>query len=325
MTALPIDPELVAPLAAWTEATNGGIDLHDIPRTRATMDALADAMMTKVAPREDVRSSDYWIAGPAGAAQVFVRVYQPIERAAALPALLWLHGGGYVLGSVARDDLMARRLCAEGQCVVVSVDYRLAPEHASPAAVEDAHAALEWTASQSESLGIDTQRIAIGGASAGGGVAAGLALLARDRGVVDVCFQLLIYPMLDCHNLALPDADHADTLVWTRENNLMGWQAYLGTETPAAIDASPYASPSRATDLSGLPPAYIPVGDLDLFLDENITYAQRLMRAGVAAELRIYPGGFHGFNGFAPSADVSKRFNAERDAALKRALHPAAG
>ena len=171
MTALLIDPELVAPLAAWTEATNGGIDLHDIPRTRATMDALADAMMTKVVPREDVRSSDYWIAGPAGAAQLFVRVYQPIERAAALPALLWLHGGGYMLGSVARDDLMARRLCAEGQCVVVSVNYRLAPEHASPAAVEDAHAALEWTASQSESLGIDTHRIAIGGASAGGGLA----------------------------------------------------------------------------------------------------------------------------------------------------------
>jgi acetyl esterase/lipase len=204
--------------------------------------------------------------------------------------------------------------------VVASVEYRLAPEHPFPAPVEDCYAALKWLVAQSTKLGVNTARIAIGGASAGGGLAAGLAVLARDRAEVEVAFQLLIYPMIDDRTITPASATVPDTFVWTRENNLMGWRAYLGRE-PGGTDVSPYAAAARTTDLRGLPPAYIPVGDLDLFLDENMTYAQRLLAAGVPTELHVYPGAFHGFNGFVPNAEISRRFNTDRDSALKRMLH----
>jgi acetyl esterase/lipase len=284
------------------------------------MDELAAAQMAKAPPIEGVHTEDRWVPGPAGAPEVFVRIYQPTDRPDTLPALLWIHGGGYVLGSVERDDLLAKHLAKVAQCVVVSVEYRLAPEHPFPAPIEDCYAALKWLSAQSAELGVNRSRIAVGGASAGGGLAAGLALLARDRAEIELTFQLLIYPMIDDRNVAPPSATVPDTLVWTRENNLMGWRAYLGRE-PGGADVSCYAAAARATDLRGLPPAYIPVGDLDLFLDENIAYAQRLMAAGVPTELHVYPGAFHGFNGFVPGADISRRFNADRDSVLKRMLH----
>ena len=315
-----LDPELTAPLEAWLKATKGGINLIDIPAARRMMDELAAAQMAKAPPIEGISTTDRQVPGPAGAPNVFVRIYQPTDRPDTLPALLWIHGGGYVLGSVERDDLLAKHLARVGQCVVASVEYRLTPEHPFPAPVEDCYAALKWLSAQSAALGVNKSRIAIGGASAGGGLAAGLALLIRDRAEVEVAFQLLIYPMIDDRNIAPASETVPDTFVWTRENNRMGWRAYLGRE-PGGADESPYAATARATDLKGLPPAYIPVGDLDLFLDENITYAQRLLAAGVPTELHVYPGGFHGFNGFVPSAEISRRFNAERDNALKRMLH----
>jgi acetyl esterase/lipase len=317
---LRLDPELTAPLDAWLNATKGGINLHDIPAARRMMDELAAAQMAKAQPIEGVSSADRKVPGPQGSPDVFVRIYQPTDRPTTLPALLWIHGGGYVLGSVERDDLLAKHLARVGQCVVASVEYRLAPEHPFPAPVEDCYAALKWLSTHSADLGVNKSRIAIGGASAGGGLAAGLALVARDRAEVDVAFQLLIYPMIDDRNIVPASETAPDTFVWTRENNRMGWRAYLGRE-PGGADVSPYAAAARATDLRGLPPAYIPVGDLDLFLDENITYAQRLLTAGVPTELHVYPGAFHGFNGFVPGAEVSRRFNADRDNALKRMLH----
>ncbi len=315
-----LDSELAAPLDAWLKATGGGINLHDIPAARAMMDELAAAQMAQAPPIEGVNTEDRQAPGPEGAPDVFVRIYQPTDRPDTLPALLWIHGGGYVLGSVERDDLLAKHFATVGQCVVASVEYRLAPEHPFPASVEDCYAALKWLSTHSSELGVNRSRIAIGGASAGSGLAAGLALFARDRAEVEVAFQLLIYPMIDDRNIAPASEAAPDTFVWTRENNLMGWRAYLGRE-PGEEDVSPYAAAARATDLTGLPPAYIPVGDLDLFLDENMTYAQRLLAAGVPTELHVYPGAFHGFNGFVPSADISRRFNAERDSALKRMLH----
>jgi acetyl esterase/lipase len=315
-----LDPELAAPLDAWRNATKGGINLHDIQAARRMMDELAEAQMAKAQPIEGVNSTDAQAPGPKGGPDVFVRIYQPMDRPAALPALLWIHGGGYVLGSVERDDLLAKHLAKVGQCVVASVEYRLAPEHPFPAPVEDCYAALKWLAAHSAEFGVNKSRIAIGGASAGGGLAAGLALLTRDRAEVELAFQLLIYPMIDDRNIAPASATVPDTFVWTRENNLMGWRAYLGRE-PGGADVSPYAAAARGTDLKGLPPAYIPVGDLDLFVDENITYAQRLLAAGVPTELHVYPGAFHGFNGFVPGAEVSRRFNGDRDNALKRMLH----
>ena len=313
-------PELAAPLEAWLNATKGGINLHDIPATRRMMDELAAAQMAKAPPIKGVSTEDRQVPSPEGAPEVFVRIYQPTDRPDTLPALLWIHGGGYVLGSVERDDLLAKHLARVGQCVVASVEYRLAPEHPFPAPIEDCYAALKWLSAQSATLGVNKARIAIGGASAGGGLAAGLALLTRDRAEVEVAFQLLIYPMIDDRNIAPASETVPDTFVWTRENNRLGWRAFLGCE-PGGVDVSPYAAAARATDLRGLPPAYIPVGDLDLFLDENITYAQRLLTAGVPTELHVYPGAFHGFNGFVPSAEISRRFNAERDTALKRMLH----
>ena len=315
-----LDPELARPLETFLSLTGGGIKLHDIPAARIRMDEMAAAQMAKAPVIEGISSEDRHVPGPAGDPDVFVRMYQPTDRPATLPALLWIHGGGYVLGSVERDDLLAKHLSKVTNCVVASVEYRLAPEHPHPAPVEDCYAALTWLAAHTDEFGIDKSRIAIGGASAGGGLAAGLALLTRDRAEIELAYQLLIYPMIDDRNLTQASDTDPDTYVWTRENNLMGWRAYLGHE-PGGADVSPYAAASRATDLSGLPPAYIPVGDLDLFLNENIDYAQRLLAAGVPTELHVYPGGFHGFNGFAPGAEIARRFNAERDSALKRVLH----
>jgi acetyl esterase/lipase len=315
-----LNPELVAPLEAWHKATKGGINLHDISAARRMMDELAAAQMAKAQPIEGISTVDRRVPGPGGAPEVFVRIYQPTDRPDTLPALLWIHGGGYVMGSVERDDLLAKHLARVGQCVVASVEYRLAPEHPFPAPVEDCYAALKWLSAQSTELGVNKARIAIGGASAGSGLAAGLAVLTRDRAEVEVAFQLLIYPMIDDRNIAPASVTVPDTFVWTRENNLMGWRAYLGRE-PGGTDVSPYAAAARTTDLKGLPPAYIPVGDLDLFLDENMTYAQRLLAAGVPTELHVYPGAFHGFNGFVPNAEISRRFNTDRDNVLKRMLH----
>jgi acetyl esterase/lipase len=177
-------------------------------------------------------------------------------------------------------------------------------------------------ADRAADFGIDPDRLVIYGASAGGGLAAGLALLARDRGEVTICFQLLTYPMLDDRNVTPSSHAIVDPKVWNRSANTVGWNAYLNGRA-GADDIEPYAAPARATDVAGLPPTYINVGDLDLFLDEDIAYAQRLMAAGVPTELHVYPGAYHGFDSFAPDAAVSRRFAAERDEILRRALHRA--
>jgi len=228
-----------------------------------------------------------------------------------------------VMGDIEQDDRLMKQLVKRISCVAVSVDYRLAPEHPFPAPVEDCYAGLKWLFGHAEELGVDRSRIAIGGASGGGGLCAGLALLARDRGEVCPAFQLLIYPMIDDRNVTPASYAITDPRMWNRESNRLGWKAYLGRDGGGA-DVSPYAAAARATDLTKLPPAFIPVGALDLFVDENIEYAQRLIQAGVPTELHVYPGAFHGFDVFAPSATVSKQFKADRDNALKRALHGAA-
>ncbi|WP_434421190.1 alpha/beta hydrolase [Nannocystis pusilla] len=272
-------------------------------------------------PSPDLAASERLVPGPEGEPEVRVIVYEPRRRLGLGPAYLHMHGGGYVMGSphlaAARNQALASAL----GCVVVSVDYRLAPETPFPGPVEDCYAALKWLHEHAEELGVDRKRIAIGGESAGGGLAAALGLLARDRGEVPVAFQLLVYPMLDDRTCVEPEpSPYVGEFVWTRENNHFGWRALLGGE-PGGEEVSPYAAAGRASDLSGLPPTYIAVGALDLFLGEDVAYAQRLLRAGVPTELHVYPGAFHGFD-LVAHAEVAQRFERELRDALRRGLRP---
>jgi len=299
------------------------LNLDHMPAARAKMKKMWTGLLAALPPVEGVNSQDQYVPGAEGDPSVLIRIYRPHDQPNNLPALYWIHGGGYVMGDIDQDDRLMKQLVKRIGCVAVAVDYRLAPEHPFPAPVEDCYAGLKWLFAHAGELSVDPSRIAIGGASAGGGLTAGLALLARDRGEVRVAFQLLIYPMIDDRNVTPASYAITDPRMWHRGSNHLGWKAYLGRDGGGA-DTSPYAAAARATDLSNLPPAYIAVGTLDLFIDENIEYAQRLIQAGVSTELHAYPGAFHGFDAFAPSARVSKQFRADRDNALKRALQGAA-
>ena len=316
-----LDPELRVVVERLP--TDRPLDLNKIPAARVKMNKMVTAMLAGLPAVEGVTSQDQFVPGSQGDHAVRVRVYRPTDQPGKLPALYWIHGGGYVMGDIEQDDRLMKQMVKRIGCVAVSVDYRLAPEHPFPAPVEDCYGGLKWLFRHADELGVEPSRIAIGGASGGGGLAAGLALLTRDRGELKVAFQLLIYPMIDDRNVTPASYAITDPRMWNRESNRLGWKAYLGRDGGGA-DVSPYAAAARATDLTNLPPAYIPVGALDLFVDENIQYAQRLIQAGVPTELHVYPGAFHGFDIFAPSATVSKQFKADRDSALKRALHDTA-
>lgn len=315
-----LHPDLVGSVMAMQNMPGGGLNLDDIPAARAAGDEMMKSMKEQMPNIEGVNSEDRLVPGPTDAPEVAVRIYRPINQSGALPALLWMHGGGYIMGNIEHDEASAKLLTLAGECVVVSVEYRLAPENPFPAAIEDCYAALKWLASQTDELDVDVNRIAIGGASAGGGLAAGLALLTRDHAEVNIIAQFLIYPMMDDRKTKPPSDTLPDTLFWTRGHNLLAWRAYLSCE-PGGDDISCYAAASRAEDLAGLPPAYIAVGDLDLFAEEDVEYARGLISAGVPAELHLYPGGCHAFDGLAPEADISRQFTDDFYRALKRALH----
>ncbi len=268
--------------------------------------------------RTDVVKEDRRVPGPAGAPEVPIRIYRPRAPATApRGGVFEIHGGGFISGSIEMMDPWCQRVAAELDAVVVSVEYRLAPEHPFPAGVEDCYAALCWTARNAGALGIDPARLAIAGQSAGGGLAAGTALLARDRGFPALCFQLLEIPELD-DRLDTPSMlAFQDTPLWNRPNAVWSWRHYLG---PGHVgEPSPYAAPARAKDLAGLPPAYVSTMEFDPLRDEGIAYALRLLQAGVSVELHSYPGTFHG-SGLLPSAPVSQRGLQEAVDALRRAL-----
>lgn len=248
-----------------------------------------------------------------------VRVYIPADASAPLPAILHIHGGGYVIGSPAMNHGANMLMAAATGAVIVSVDYRLAPETVAPGAVEDCYAALCWLRDQAMALGVDPARIAVRGESAGGGLAAALCLLARDWGGPAIAHQNLIYPMLDDRTCITRQPDHLGAFVWSPQANAFGWRALLG-QAPGGPDVSPHAAPARAADLSGLPPAFIAVGALDLFVNEDLDYARRLIDAGVATELHVFPGAYHGFD-VLPDAPASRRMKRDATAALRRALH----
>jgi len=314
-----LDPELKGPVKTMLSQMPPN-DFNNLPAARAASKQMMAMMKSQIPDIPGVATEDKKIPGPTGAPDVAVRIYRPENQSVLLPALLWIHGGGYMLGELDNEDFTAKNYVLAGNCVVVSVDYRLAPENPFPAPLEDCYAALKWLATNADELRVDKSRIAIGGASAGGGLASGLALLARDRQEVKVFFQLLVYPMLNDCNIEPASDTLPDALFWTRESNLMGWRCYLGCE-PGGKNIPYHAAAYRADNLEGLPPAYITVGDIDLFAQEDIEYAGRLVEAGVPTELHVYPGGPHAFDMLVPGADISKRFVADIHRVLKRALH----
>ena len=254
-----------------------------------------------------------------GTPEVPVRVHRPAGVDETLPAMVWLHGGGYVLGHHLNDDAMFDDLCPRLGMVAVTVGYRLAPETPYPGPVEDCYQALVWTFAHADELGVLPDRIGVGGISGGGGLAAALALLARDRGEVELAFQLLDCPMIDDRDIsAAPEWD--DMPLWTRESNDFGWKSYLGPlyGTP---DVPYTAAPAHARDLSGLPPTYVSVGALDGFANEDLDYATRLNQAGVAIELHMYPGAPHGYL-IVPDGPITVQSERDRDDWLTRQLHP---
>ena len=246
---------------------------------------------------------------------VGVRLYRPTGASGAGPALLWIHGGGYVIGSAAQDDELCRRFARELGATVASVDYRLAPENPYPVPLEDCYAALAWLVGLPS---VDRARVAIGGASAGGGLAAALALLARDRNEIPLAAQLLVYPMLDDRTVQRDGLDNPGLRLWNQSSNKFGWACYLADADPAV------AVPARREDLSGLPPAWMGVGTLDLFHDEDLAYAERLRAAGVPCQVEVVQGAFHGFDGIVPKAEVSQSFFKSQCAVLRDAFAPTA-
>lgn len=290
------------------------LDLSDIDQARARLDA-ALAMMPAPPLPDDVEISEQMVPGHDGDPEVRIKLYRPTAMATSAPAIVWIHGGGMVLLNADGDDARCALWASSHGCLVASVDYRLAPETPAPGLVNDCYAALHWVGDNATDLGIDADRIVIGGASAGGGLAAGTALMARDLGGPALAAQLLVYPMLDHSNTTSSSHRIVDTRVWNRDANIAAWAAYLGGGEPTA-----YSSPTTARDLVGLPPAYINVGTLDMFVDEDVAYAQALTEAGVSAELHVYPGAFHGSNGFVADHPTSMRWRADEEAFLGRAF-----
>jgi acetyl esterase/lipase len=281
------------------KALPGGFNaIADIKERRNTVDSLLRMMIAELPPIENVVMEDRNIPGPDGSPEVGVRIYKPVDVSASLPGMFFIHGGGMIMGSIEGENLKAAMLCETIQAVVVSVEYRLAPENPHPAPVQDCYEALVWMSK-----------------SAGGGLAIATALMARDQEFPKLCFQMANYPMIDDRNETPSSKEITDVGIWDREANLEAWDWYLGGKP-----ADEYAAPARAKNLSDLPPTFIDVGEIDLFRDEDIEFATRLLQAGVTTELHVYPGAYHASEAFAPDAELSKQIWAKRIEALKRAL-----
>ncbi|MDX2855267.1 alpha/beta hydrolase [Streptomyces scabiei] len=320
MTPPPFDPELAAALEAIKDMVPRGLTMDDIPAMRqgpgiallAQLDLTMDGFF---------EVEDRLVPGPPGEPEISLLICRPAAPAtpAALPVIYHVHGGGMIVGNnrVGVDAPLA--WAREVGAVVVSVEYRLAPENPYPAPIDDVYAGLLWIADHAEEIGADAERIVITGASAGGGLTAALALLLRDRKGPRPVGQMLMCPMLDDRN-DTPSVYQMEGLgAWDRTANDTGWTALLG-ERRGGPDVSPYAAPARADDLTGLPPAFLDVGSAETFRDEVVAYATRLWQAGGAAELHVWPGGFHGFESFAPQAVLSQACQAAQVAWLRRLL-----
>ncbi len=311
MTEYAFDPELEKILPLLPTLT-----FSDVEKLREMREAPGD--LGTAQDRNDVTKEDRTVPGRQGDPDVPIRIYRPTAVAEGLRAGVYeIHAGGFVMGSIDMMDPWCQGVAAEIGAVVVSVEYRLAPEHPFPAGIEDCHAGLVWMAENAAEIGVDPARIAIAGQSAGGGLAAGTALMARDRGGPALCFQLLEIPELD-DRLDTPSMlAFTDTPLWNRPNAIWSWRHYLGPDHQG--EPSAYAAPARAKDLAGLPPAYVSTMEFDPLRDEGILYAMRLLEAGVSVELHSFPGTFHG-SALVPGAAVSKRGTNEVFAMLEHRL-----
>jgi acetyl esterase/lipase len=275
------------------------------------------AMYAQMAPPMPDAREERWLPGRP---EVRVLVYRPRNPRSPMGAIIYVHGGGFITGAAVINDATCVQLAEEHQALVVSVDYRLAPESPFPGPVEDCYAALRWVMDEASALGVDPSRVVVMGPSAGGGLAAAAALLHRDRTGAPLAGQVLIYPMLDART-GTPEAPFENPtvgeFVWTRAINRFAWQALRGT---AAVpkEREGHFSPSLASDLETLPPTFLAVGSLDLFLEEDVDYAMRLSRAGVPVELHVYQGGVHGFDLF--PGNTTDRFSSDLRTALARFL-----
>jgi acetyl esterase len=305
-----IDPELAQFLPMFPTTNTG-----DIEHSRLQVEVAASHRRDRV-DVANLEIEDHLIPGPPDAPEVFVRTYRPMRTQSPMAALLHIHGGGFIVGSVKSEFANVAGLANRVGALVASVEYRLAPEHPYPAGLDDCYATLTWLASNSRQLDIDADRIGVYGSSAGGGLAAGLALLARDRGGPSICFQFLNTPELDDRGVTPSMHAFVDTPVFTASDAEFSWDCYLGN---AAGDVSPYAAPARATDLRGLPPSYVSTMEFDPLRDEGIEYALRMLQAGVRVELHSFPGTFHGSQ-LIPTAAISLRTTAEQIAVLRHNL-----
>ncbi|MFM9699666.1 alpha/beta hydrolase [Streptomyces europaeiscabiei] len=314
----PFDPELAAVLAELGDQVPTTATPDGIPAARErlngevpllTNDELSCGGLFDVQERT--------VPGPPGAPDVSLLICRPTAVPAPRPIVYFTHPGGMIVGTNRLG--LPLDSAEELGLVVVSVEYRLAPEHPHPAPVEDCYAGLVWTAAHAKEIGGDPDRVVLAGGSAGGGLAAALALLARDRRGPRVLGQLLMCPMLDDRNDTLSAHQMAGLGVWDRTANETGWNALLG-EARGTDDVEPYAAPARVADLSGLPPAFIDVGSAETFRDEDVTYASRIWQAGGSAELHVWPGGFHGFDGLVPEAALSVDAREARLRWLRRLL-----
>jgi acetyl esterase len=311
-----LDPELAAVAAALPK-----MDLSDLASAREA-ERLVVAHLPNSEAQIPLTVQDIIVAGPLGAAGVRARVYAGVERSAPTPALLYLHGGAYVMGGLPIADSTARMLAEQAGVTVVAVDYRLAPEHPYPAALTDSYAVLQWAAEHGEEYGIDRERLGVLGESAGGGLAAALTLVARDRGGPRLTAQFLDAPTIDDRLNTPSMTTLIDTPVWQSVNSPHSWRYYLqGTAEPGSVDVPIYAAPARATveDLSGLPPAFVTAYQVDPTRDEGLDYARRLIQAGVPTELHHYPAAFHMAHMIAGTT-IGARMIADRVEAIRRML-----
>jgi acetyl esterase/lipase len=308
----PFDPELATALAELGDKAAPTLTPEAIPERRR-QDALERPTDDDLRRGGTIEITERLVPGPVGAPAVSLLICRPADRGTGLGALYHIHGGGMVLGDNRAGMLQMLDLVQEFGLAVVSVEYRRAPETPHPGPVEDCYAGLAWTAHHAEDLGIDPHRIIVAGTSAGGGLAAAVALMARDRGGPALMGQMLFGPMLDDRNDSRSGVQMIGLGIWDRTANHTGWTALLGDDR-GGPDVSPYAAPARAADLSELPPAFIDVGSAETFRDEDVAYAGRIWQAGGHAELHVWPGGFHSFDGLAPEAALSKD---ARDARLR--------